>query len=309
MPMKTKRFLILLFASCIIVYCASALIGATESTQSGKSDQTGELSASSGYDHIFLIMEENVGYEAVIGSPDAPYINKKLLPQGALFTKSFGMTHPSLPNYLAMFSGSTQWVTDDHCLNGSPPNGPFNAPNLYSELKKVGKTALAYMESLPNDGYTDCKYNGYVQKHNPFMFFNAGQAHKVPYSATVVYNGPYSSTATWPNFALICPNTQNDMHDGATIPIKVKTGDTWLSKHLPPLITYAKNNNGLIILTMDESHNQHVPTILVGTGVAGGQRVTQRINHYNVTRTISDNFGAAPIGESAGVEDLLELTP
>ena len=68
-----------------------------------------------GYSHIFLILLENVGYDAVIGNTtDAPYINNILRPQGTLYTNSHAVAHPSLPNYLALFSGSTQGGRPDN---------------------------------------------------------------------------------------------------------------------------------------------------------------------------------------------------
>lgn len=118
---------------------------------------------------------------------------------------------------------------------------------------------------------------------------------------------PYPSSYNWPNFAMIVPDLRHDMHDGATIPIKVKDGDAWLARQLPPLISYAKKNNGLIILTMDESPDQHIPTILVGPGIPAGIQKSQSINHYNVTRTIIDNFGLPAIGKTAGGPDLNPL--
>ena len=262
------------------------------------------------YSHIFVIVMENAGYENVIGSVNAPYINKTLLPQGTLYSNNFAVAHPSLPNYLALFAGSTFSVTNNNCINGTPPNGPFDAPNLYSELKKVGRNALVYMEDLPFDGYSGCQSGLYVQRHNPFIYFNAGSTNNVPYSASVVYQGPYSSTDSWPDLTFISPNLINDMHNGANVAAQVANGDAWLSRHLPPLMTYAKNQNGLIILTMDEndfSDDQHIPTILIGDRIAGGQIDTQIITHYNVTETITDNFGAAPIGAAVGLSDLIPL--
>src|SRR6266702_1984374 len=98
------------------------------------------------WDHIFVIMMENAGYSAIIGNPiDAPYINKTLLPQAALYTESFGVTHPSLPNYLALFSGDIQENpadTSNHCVDNG--NGPFNAPNLYHSLTVIGKTVEGF---------------------------------------------------------------------------------------------------------------------------------------------------------------------
>ncbi len=262
------------------------------------------------YSHIFVIVLENVGYDNVIGSLNAPYVNNTLLPQAALYTNSFAVSNPSLPNYLALFAGATFSVMNDNCINDIPPNGPFDAPNLYSELKSLGKTALGYMEDLPYDAYSGCQSGLYVQRHNPFIYFNAGTTNNVPYSASVVYDGPYSSAAIWPDLTFISPNLVNDMHDGATVAARVSNGDSWLSMHLPPLISYVKDQNGLIILTMDEndvSGNQHIPTILIGDRIVGGQIVTQTITHYNVTKTITDNFGAPAIGNSVGLADLIPL--
>ena len=282
----------------------------------GNGDQTGVALAEVyqgpplAYDHILVIVMENVGYDNVIGSPNAPYINGTLLPQATLYTNSHAVAHPSLPNYLALFAGSTLGVTGDNCVMGDPSTGPFDAANLYSELTAVGKTALGYMEDLPFNGYFGCESDLYVQRHNPFMYFNAGTTNRVPYSASVVYDGPYGATFDWPNVAFVSPNLANDMHDGVDIATKVANGDTWLSQNLPPLIAYARSNNGLIIVTMDEDDyggEQHIPTILVGDRVAAGQISSQAITHYNVTKTITDNFGVEPIGETTGLVDLLPL--
>ena len=262
------------------------------------------------YTHIFIILLENVGYNPVIGNTtDAPYINNVLLPQGRLYTESFGVAHPSLPNYLALFAGSTLGGTNDHCTLASPPNGPFNAPNLYTRLTDAGYSILGYMESMPSNGFLGCSGGGYGQRHNPFAFFQTNQpGSNVPPSAWVIYKGPYSPTASWPNFTFITPNTKDDMHDGATLSIKVSNGDTWLSKHLPPIITFANNNNGLVILTMDEGKSagtaNHIPTILVGVGIAPGTVNTTLVNHYNTIKTITDNFGVAPLGNSTGLPGL-----
>lgn len=250
-------------------------------------------------------MLENAGYENVIGSENAPYLNQTLLPQATLYANSFAVTHPSLPNYLALFAGSTFGVTNDQCLDGDPPNGPFTAPNLYSELQTTGRTALAYMEDLPFAGYTGCEAGLYVQRHNPFLYFT-----NVPPAASVVYDGPYSSDASWPNLVFISPNLIDDMHNGPTVAQRVMNGDRWLSQHLPPLITYAREQNGLIILTMDENEpadDQHIPTILAGDRIPGGQVFSQSITHYNVTKTITANFGAEDLGESKNLAPLVPL--
>src|SRR5437660_12829449 len=91
-------------------------------------------------DHVVLVIEENHGYSEIIGSSQAPYINS-LASQGALMTNSFALTHPSEPNYLDLFSGSNQGVTDDSC-----PVGPFSTPNLGRGLINAGRTFGGYSE-------------------------------------------------------------------------------------------------------------------------------------------------------------------
>src|SRR4051794_36069069 len=115
-------------------------------------------------DHIVVVVEENHSFDSIIGSKAAPYINA-LAREGALFTRSFALTHPSQPNYIALFSGSTQGVADDA--------GPytFTAPNLGGELIGAGYTFAGYSENLPYAGYTGLKTNGYSRKHNPWADF------------------------------------------------------------------------------------------------------------------------------------------
>src|SRR5437588_1832730 len=101
------------------------------------------------FDHIVVVVEENRPYSAIIGNSVAPFINK-LARNGALFTRSFGITHPSQPNYLGLFSGSTQGVTNSDC----PLN--FSGASLGGELIAAGKTFVGYAEGLPGVGSNVC---------------------------------------------------------------------------------------------------------------------------------------------------------
>ncbi len=113
-------------------------------------------------DHIVLVIEENHAYSQIINSPDAPYTNR-LATQGALFTQSFGLTHPSQPNYLALFSGSTQGITDNSCSQ------TFTTPNLGHALLAKGLTFAGYSEDLPAIGALMCSAEPYARKHNPWV--------------------------------------------------------------------------------------------------------------------------------------------
>src|SRR5437868_91448 len=78
-------------------------------------------------DHVVIVIEENHSFQEIYNSPSAPNINS-LVPEGALFTQSFAVEHPSEPNYLDLFSGSNQGVTDDSCPHS------FSTANLGAQL-------------------------------------------------------------------------------------------------------------------------------------------------------------------------------
>lgn len=261
----------------------------------------GIIRLNAAYDHVFIVMLENVGYDPIVGDvTDAPYINNTLIPQGTLYSQHYGITHPSEPNYLALFSGSTQGVTNDDC---TPTNGPFPGPNLYSRLNRHGISIQGYMETMPSNGFTGCSSGLYAEKHNPFPFFI-----NVPTTAWVIYSGPYPSDFNWPSFVWISPNLVDDMHNGATLADQISNGDSWLSVNLPPIIQFCNAHNGLLILTMDEGDNpaslNHIFTVLIGPGIAQGAINSMMFNHYNTLKTITDNFGVRALGNSVGLPGL-----
>src|SRR5262245_34326371 len=111
---------------------------------------SGTDTASSRPDHVVVLVFENKAYTHVKGNPRAPYLNA-LRDRSANFVNARAETHPSQPNYFALFSGSTQGVTDDSCQS------PFHdRPNLASQLIKAGLTFTAYSEDLPHAGYRGC---------------------------------------------------------------------------------------------------------------------------------------------------------
>src|SRR5690348_7762027 len=101
------------------------------------------------YDHIVIIVEENHSYADITSTADAPYL-ASLARQGAVFTDAHAITHPSQPNYLALFAGSTFGIASDACPQ------QLAGPNLASELIAQGKSFTGYSESMPTEGYTGC---------------------------------------------------------------------------------------------------------------------------------------------------------
>ncbi len=239
---------------------------------------------------VTVIIMENREYTGIIGSSAAPYINNTLVPESALMTNSHAIGHPSQPNYLALFSGSTQGITDDSCPH------TFTAANLGSEALAAGKTFAGYSESMQIDGFTGCTSpNGlYARKHNPWVDFS-----NIPASSNLVYKRFPRKPK---NVEFIVPNLCNDMHNCST-----QVGDTWLKKHLPAMLKWDNANDGLLILTWDEAEpdpgSNPIATLLLGPMILPGQ-YSQQITHYDVLRTIEDIFGLTCTANACSAGDL-----
>jgi acid phosphatase len=243
------------------------------------------------FDHIVLVMFENHAYSQVNGSSSAPYFNS-LAGQGAKFTQSYGVTHPSEPNYLAIFSGKTQGLTDDSCPHS------YSGNNLGNQLISAGRTFKGYSESMPSDGYTGCSSGQYRRKHNGWVNFT-----NVPSTSNLMYGdfpGP-GNYASLPTVSFVSPNMCNDMHD-----CSVSTGDTWLKNNLDAYAQWAKTHNSLLIVTFDEdngSSSNHIFTTFVGAHTQVGS-FSGQINHYNVLSTIESAYGLSQLNSAPAITNV-----
>ena len=252
-------------------------------------------------DHIVMVIEENHSYSQIIDSPDAPYINS-LAARGAVFTQSFGVAYPSQPNYLALFSGSTQGITDNSCPH------TFTTANLGHALMAAGLTFAGYSEDLPSVGSLICSVGLYARKHNPWVNWQNSVANGIPASANIPLTGFPSEYSRLPTVSVIVPNQVNDMHDGKD-PGAIQAGDRWLQQHLDTYVQWAQEHNSLLIVTWDEDNkkeNNRIVTLFVGPMVQVG-RYEQRITHYNVLRTIEDLYGLPHAGASADAAPIIQI--
>ncbi|HEY4033278.1 MAG TPA: alkaline phosphatase family protein [Ktedonobacteraceae bacterium] len=246
-------------------------------------------------DHVVIVMEENHDFSEIIGSSSAPYINA-LASLGASLTDSHAVTHPSEPNYLALFAGSTFGLSDDSCPN------TFTSANLAQELIHAHGTFGGYSEDLPSVGYTGCSSSNYARKHNPWVNFT-----NVPSSVNMPLTKFPTNPANYrllPTISIVIPNLQDDMHDGT-----VGQGDTWLQSHINSYVTWAKTHRSLLIVTWDEDDNSNanqIPTIFVGPMVKAG-KYGENVSHYNVLRTLESMYGLAPVGSSAKAAPIMDI--
>jgi hypothetical protein len=263
---------------------ASPLLGVTTAQRSAAATREPAPIAWPKVAHVVIVIEENKTPAQILGNRHAPYINS-LSRRGALFTNSHGVTHPSQPNYFALFAGLTDRNGDD-----CPPAGiPADAPNLASEALATHLTFGGYAESMPSTGFKGCWAGAYGRKHVPWVAFaNVPAADSRPLSELRSYDA-------LPTVTMIIPNVDDDMHSGS-----IAAGDAWLQKNVGPLLDWGESHDLLFVLTWDEGFDlsNHIPTLFYGPMVKPG-RYGMPINHYTVLRTIEDVLGLPPSGHAA----------
>jgi len=218
-------------------------------------------------------MLENVGY-SVVGSRSAPYFNQ-LASKCGLATKYFAISHPSLPNYIALTSGSTQGISDD----GEPSVHPLDVPSIFSQLGANWKT-LAQSMPATCDHVTSGQY---AARHNPAVYYTTSAA-TCP-KDDVPLRQPLDLNA---KFTLVVPNICDDMHS-----CPVSTGDAWLRGFVPEILSSAQYQSKSLVLfiTFDENDDgasNQVPTLVIAPTTPKGDKVSTTFSHYSLLRTTEE---------------------
>jgi hypothetical protein len=236
--------------------------------------------------HIAVLLMENEEYGDIVGSHDTPFINR-LARRYALARQMYAVTHPSLPNYLALTGGSTFGIDSD-CTDCS-----IRATSLATQLERARIPWRAYMEDLPHPCFTGAGAGDYAKKHDPFVYYRprTGCQNVVPLTRLAADERAHAL----PRFIWITPNLCHDMHD-----CDPATGDRFLSRLVPPLLA-ALGRNGLLILTWDEGSSDdgccrlasggHIATIVAGPGARAGARFSTPTDHYSTLQTVEDLLG------------------
>lgn len=244
------------------------------------------------FEHIVVIVFENKEATSVLGNRSAPTFNSYAR-RYATLTRYYGVTHPSLPNYLALVSGSTQGITNDctSCV--------ASGESLADTIDASGRTWKTYAEGLPSPGYLGPFSGRYAKKHNPFAYF-PDVADNPSRRARIV---PLTELAgdlrarTLPNFSLVVPDLCHSMHD-----CSVRVGDTWLRRNAPPLLSLPKT---VVFVVFDEGSTSlrgggHTVALALGRTVRPGARFRRVTGHYGLLRTIEQAWGLPLLGQSAG---------
>jgi hypothetical protein len=254
--------------------------------------------AGRGPSHIAVILMENEEYGDIIGSSSTPYING-LAQRYALATEMFAIGHPSLPNYLALTSGSTHGISSD-CTSCS-----VLGSGLAGQLVRKHISWKAYMEDLPYPCFKGAGAGGYAKKHDPFLYYTgiAGVRSRCNRVVPLTQLGTDERANRLPRVIWITPNLCHDMHD-----CDPATGDRFLSRLVPTLLG-ALGPGGLLFLTWDEGSSDagccgfasggHVVTVLAGPRAAAHAQLSTPVDHYSVLQTIEDLLGLRRLGHAA----------
>lgn len=227
--------------------------------------------------HVFVIVLENTSYQLALGQP---YI-ASMAKQYAVATSYSSVANPSLPNYLAMTSGSTWGIRDD-LYHQLPAGGVGN------QLTNAGISWKAYMEGFTGDCFNS-PYP-YALKHNPFAYYGGGcPANVVPMTdLSADLNGDT------PQLSWITPGLCNDGHDCG-----VRAADRWLAQVVPQITNSpAWRKDGVLFIVWDESSasDSRVALLVVSQSLRG--QIATPLDHFSLSATISDQLGVPRLGEA-----------
>ncbi len=256
------------------------------------------------FSHVYTILMENKEINSIVGSSSAPYINS-LIAQYGLATNYTGVAHPSEPNYIALYSGSTQGVTDD-------AQHDLGAKNVADQIEASGRTWKMFAQNVPLNCYTGMTASGgedgtgnYARKHEPAISFtdislNASRC------ANITDFTHFDPAAA--NYEFITPNLCNDMHD-----CSVATGDTFLKGFVPKILgSTAWQQGGVLFITWDEGTTNTggggvVATLVIASNVPAGFKSSTAHNHYSLLHTIENSWGLGCLANTCSANDLREF--
>jgi hypothetical protein len=252
------------------------------------------------FGHVFIVVEENHSYSQVVGNPSMPFLNT-LINNYGLATQYFANSHPSLPNYLWLTSGSSDGIATDVCP------ATVTQDNVVRHLDAAGISWKAYAENLPYAGFMGCSApGGYAARHNPFVYFSnvkkrpADQRRIVRFSRFAIDR----ENRALPRYSFIIPNLCHDAHD-----CSLSVADAWLNTNLAPLLNmhmFQPGGRAVLIIVFDESTGTdsvhgggQVEWGIVGPRIRQGYRSTTFYQHQNTLRLMLEGLGVTSYPQAA----------
>lgn len=247
---------------------------------------------------------ENKEYDDIVGSVNAPYINS-LISKYGLATEYYATTHPSQPNYIALFSGSTQGITTNLSVD-------INAANVADQIESSGRTWKVFAQNVPLNCYTGSSAKDgpdgigtYVRRHEPAISFLSISTNPTRCANITDFSHFDPASA---DYQFIVPNLCNDMHD-----CTIAEGDAFLQSFVPNILNSAAwQQGGVLFLLWEEGTTSaggggRIASIVVANNVAAGYQSSTRFTHYSLLRTIQDAWGLPCLVESCYSNNMAEF--
>jgi phospholipase C len=243
---------------------------------------------------------ENHGWNSVIDTPSAPYQTSLVKACGALTAQAI-VGSPSLPNYIGATAGQIFGIHDD----ASPPSHPITADNLFRQVRTAGGTSKSYQEDMSSNCMLT---NGgqYAVKHNPAAYYTGADDRtacgrdNVPLGTPE--QGPLADALAadaLPTFAFITPNLCNDTHD-----CPVATGDAWLKRWVPRILSSAAYQRGDTALIVGYDEYTPMPNAWIAPSVRPGSTFTPKTDQYTLLRATEQMLGLPFLGAAATSPDV-----
>ena len=322
MPLRARPLIGLIFLAALLGGCAGVSVTAAGAPSSGplqtpvaasggpspssSAPSNGQSSGMPNFAHVYVLVLENEEYGSLVGSSKAPYLNSLIAKYG-LATDYNAVAHPSQPNYLALFSGSTQGVTDDNSHD-------LASTNLADQLEAGGKTWNVFAQDYPGGCFAAATHAGngggigaagtYARKHNPAISFT-DIASDPARCARIVDLSQFDPAAS--DFSLIVPNECNDMHS-----CSVSIGDAFLQSFVPRITSDAAFAKSVLFITTDEGTSDtggggRVATVVVSPLVSAGFTSATPYDHYSLLRTIEDSWNLGCLGQACSAVNMAEF--
>jgi phospholipase C len=254
-----------------------------------------------GPSHLILVVEENHAFEQVIGSKAAPFLNH-LAAHGTLLTDYHAITHPSLPNYVALLGGRTGRIRSDcvHCT--------ISGPTLIDQLEARHISWAAYLQGLPRPCSAVARSGAYTEAVDPFMHAARVRDHPSRCDRVLPFHRFHADLAAGrlPTVVFVMPDLRHEMHSGSK-----RVGDAWLRRLVGELhASPVWRQDTRLVVTFDESNRHDVRSCCAGLGRGGrvatiifGPRIPPGRDptpstHYSLLRSIEAAFGLPFLGHA-----------
>ncbi len=278
----------------------------TETTTSAPSPAAQETAAATGTaTKVLVVIEENHSYAQM--RDGMPFL-AKLSDTYGYATHWTAITHPSLPNYLAIAGGSTFGVTEDKAPRAYEGN-IGSALSVFDQAQLAGKKAATYAESMPENCHADDfpdRSDGvptYAVRHNPWVYFSSGRDDCLATDQALPQFAQDATDNALPNVGFLIPNLDHDAHDGS-----LSTADHWLEQQLAPVLSSDDFTSGnlVVVVTADEDNKSSGNTVLTSvlSPALSHKVVDTPLTHYSLTRYIAQVLGVTPLQKGVDAPDM-----